>query len=164
MINDGDKPFPGGKALIRIIYNAPQSQTTGFNIPKITKDSPVSIELPPRTAISDGCASFLFESITADNDEDVEIFRDEGKVDNGNSFWDIFIETYTDFYTFLGVVISALALGILAFLSAVQLYVINSNLAGQLGLGTLIILGIIFLVFLVKKIKNWRMRVKKLSK
>lgn len=149
MINVGDKTFPGGEILISIVYNAPQGQTFTFVIPKITKDEPVSIELHPRTAIAKGCASFLFKSITADDGEDVKIFRDEGEVTEGNSFWDIFIDTYTDLYTYYGVIVSAIALGVLIFFSIAQLIVLLAldekaiiGLLEYLGIGAVIFLGV----------------------
>ena len=99
MRNVGEKDFPGGRALIRIIYAAPQSHSENIPLPEIKIDQ----EAPPmkfsKAALGKGYASFFCDIIAIDN-EQVKIIRNEQELPRGASFYDIFIETRAEIYTY----------------------------------------------------------------
>jgi len=121
MRNDGEKDFPGGKFHIQIKYaNAIIHHTLNFDIPKIRKGE----EGPPikfsKSALGTGYASF-FGEITANDGERVKIIRGGQEVLENASFYDIFIESWTDVYTYYLLIITIISLSVLAVLSSLQL-------------------------------------------
>jgi len=95
--NVGEKDFPGGKALIRIIYASPQHHSFGFSILPIKVQNDILIELPSRAALGKRYASF-FGKIIANDGEEVKIIRYGQELPEDASFYDIFIETRAEIY------------------------------------------------------------------
>lgn len=120
MKNVGEKDFPGGKAQIQIMYASPQNHSINFNIPEIRKGE----EGPPikfsRAAMGKGYASF-FGKITSADGERVKIMRYGQELPEGASFYDIFIETRMEVHNYYMLIISAVALLVLAILSLLHL-------------------------------------------
>ena len=120
MKNVGEKDFPGGKAHIWIRYASPQSHSINFDIPEIRKGE----EGPPikfsRAALGKGYASFLGKITSADGKR-VKIIRYGQELPEGASFYDIFIETRMQVHNYYMLIISAVALVVLAILSLLHL-------------------------------------------
>lgn len=120
MKNVGDEDFPGGMAKINIRY--PGSiifHTNKLSVPEIKKGETTEFKIK-RSALGKGYASF-FGEVFDDHHKPVQIIAHGQELPKDASFYDIFIESRTDVYSYYMLIIGVISLVSLVILSVIQL-------------------------------------------
>ena len=116
MKNVGEEDFPSGVATINIRYTSIISHVNRLPVPKIDRGK----EAPPvkikRSALGKGYASF-FGKIEAKDGKPVQLIAHRQVLPENASFYDIFIESRTDVYSYWMLIISAASLVALVIFS-----------------------------------------------
>ena len=118
--NIGDKDFPGGRFTFNIRYTDGRTVSLWGGLPALRIKQELHIEPWETDALSKDYALFTGKIIANDSNP-VELCDKGGQLrSEGKAFGSIFIQTYTEIYSYYALIVSAISLVTLVILSILQ--------------------------------------------